>query len=248
MILPAGAVGRTIGGNTIISQAAGGAVFVAASTVPVLVRTNFTKARLYGFEISNEIKLSRAWTFGGNFTYIHSEDRATGLAPDIEGGTPLPTGFVRLRYQPTRRYWVEAYSTMTRRQSRLSSLDLGDRRTGATRSRSDIANFFNRGARARGLTNPGPDGVFNTADDRLTATNETLLQIQNRVLGAAASAPLFDHLPGYGLFNVRGGVRFGERHTLSFDFENITDQAYRGTSWGIDGPGRSVSARYQYRF
>jgi hemoglobin/transferrin/lactoferrin receptor protein len=130
----------------------------------------------------------------------------------------------------------------------LSSLDLGDRRTGATRSRGQIANFFNRGARVRGLVSPGPDGIVGNADDRLIATEETLAQVQNRVLGSATSAPLFDHIPGYGLINLRGGFKFGEKSEVSLDFENITDQNYRGLAWGIEGPGRSVTARYHYRF
>jgi hemoglobin/transferrin/lactoferrin receptor protein len=49
-------------------------------------------------------------------------------------------------------------------QNRLSTLDLEDRRTGATRTRSNIKNFFYNGATARGWVNAGPDGVFN-ADD-----------------------------------------------------------------------------------
>lgn len=249
LIAAPGSVGRTVGSEVITRQDANGTIYVAATTNPVLVRTNISDARIYGFEYSTELKISSAWTFGGNFTYLHSADKDNGLPPDIEGGTPPPTGFVRLRYQPPgKRYWLEAYSTMTRPQRRLSSLDLADRRTGATRTRADIANFFNRGARVRGLVSPGTDNIFGTADDRLIATNETLTQIQNRVLGTANSAPLYDHLPGYGLFNLRGGLRFGERHTLGFDFENITDQAHRNPSWGVDGPGRSISARYQFRF
>jgi hemoglobin/transferrin/lactoferrin receptor protein len=58
---------------------------------------------------------------------------------------------VRIRYAPAgRRYWVEPYVHAAARQSRLSSLDLEDRRTGASRSRSSIASFFNNGARAQG--------------------------------------------------------------------------------------------------
>jgi len=67
------------------------------------------------------------------------------------------------------------------------------------------------------------------------------------VLASATSAPLFDHIPGYALFNVRGGYRF-ERSEISFDFKNITDQNYRGLAWGIEGPGRSITGRYRYRF
>ena len=50
------------------------------------------------------------------------------------------------------------------------------------------------------------------------------------------------------ILGLGSGYHRYEYDMFGFDFENITDQAYRGPSWGIDGPGRSVSARYQYRF
>ncbi len=250
LILPQGAVGQFLGDQPIVNQLSNGVVFVPlALTQPALVRANFSEARLMGLEYTLDFRFNSAWTFGGNFTYIRAEDRATGLPPNIEGGTPPANVFMRLRYQPAgRRYWIEAYSTLADRQSRLSSLDLADRRTGGTRSRANIASFFNNGARVRGLTGPGPDALFGTADDVLLATNETLPQVQNRVLGSATAAPLFTYLPGYGLFNVRGGYRFNENQELFLDFENIADKSYRAPSWGVDGPGRSLTVRYQYRF
>ncbi|MDQ2974026.1 MAG: TonB-dependent receptor [Acidobacteriota bacterium] len=249
LILPPGAVGKMLGDQTITSQNANGAVFVPLSTAPVLIRTNFTDARIWGVEHTLNIPFNRDWTFAENFTYVRAKDKANGLPPNIEGGTPPATGFLRLRYQPSgKRYWIEGYSTLAGRQSRLSSLDLGDRRTGATRSRGNIQDFFRRGACVRGLVNPGPDGRCGTGDETiLIPTGETLSQVQNRVLGSATSAPLFDHIPGYALFNVRGGYRF-EKSDISFDFENITDQNYRGLAWGIEGPGRSITGRYRFRF
>ena len=250
LILPPGATGRFLGSEQITSQNANGAVFVSLSTNPVLVRTNLARARINGLEYELNYRFAPAWTLGGNFTLIRAYDRATGLPPNIEGGTPPATTFLRLRYEPAgRRYYVEAYSTFATTQRRLSTLDLGDRRVGAARSRNDIRDFFRNGACVRGLVNPGPDGRCATGDETiLIATGETLAQVQTRVLGAATSAPLFTYIPGYGLFNVRGGFRFGEGSLISFAFENIFDQTHRGLSWGIDGPGRSVTARYQYRF
>jgi outer membrane receptor protein involved in Fe transport len=251
LILPPGAVGKSIGGQPIVSQGPTGVVFVPLSTSPVLIRTNISDARIWGLEYTLEAQLNANWIFGGNFTYIYAKDKATGLPPDLEGGTPAPTGFLRLRYQPAgKHFWIEAYSTLADRQSRLSSLDLGDRRNGATRSTGQIANFFNRGARVRGLISPGPDGVFGTADDRLIPTGETLAQVQTRVLGSptAPPQPLFTYIPGYGLVNVRAGFSINERSEITLDFENITDHDYRGLSWGIEGPGRSVAARYRLRF
>lgn len=249
LILPPGAVGKRLGDQTITSQNANGAVFVPLSTSPVLVRANFTDARIWGVEHTLEIPFNRDWTFAENFTYIRAKDKANGLPPNIEGGTPPAMGFLQLRYEPSgKRYWIEGYSSLAGRQGRLSSLDLGDRRTGATRSRDNIGDFFRRGACVRGLVNPGPDGRCGTGDETiLLSTGETLAQVQNRVLGSATSAPLFDHIPGYALFNVRGGYRF-ERSDISFDFENITDQNYRGLAWGIEGPGRSFTGRYRFHF
>jgi hemoglobin/transferrin/lactoferrin receptor protein len=250
LILPPGAVGKFLGSNLIERQNANGAVFVALSPAPVLVQANFGATRLKGVEYALEWRLRAAWTLAGNYSYVRADDQRTGEPPNLGGGgLPPQTGFLRLRYQPPRKnFWIEAYSTLAGRQDRLSSLDLADRRTGAARSRTNIQNFFRRGARARGLIGPGLDGAFGSADDVLLATGETLAQAQTRVLGAANSAPLFTAIPGYGLVGLRGGFRFREKQEISIDFENIADKSHRAPGWGIDGPGRSISVRYQLRF
>jgi hemoglobin/transferrin/lactoferrin receptor protein len=155
-----------------------------------------------------------------------------------------------LRYAPVgSKFWIEPFMHAAGRQERLSSLDLGDRRTGAGRTRTSIQNFFRNGARARGLINAGADGVFGNTDDILIPTGETLLQVQNRVLGVGVnSTSLFPAIPGYVTFNLRGGFRFAERHEVMIEFENIGDRNYRGISWGVDAPGRGVYARYSTRF
>jgi outer membrane receptor protein involved in Fe transport len=241
LILPAGAVGSSLAGEPIVRQLPSGVVFVAASTNPVLVRANFDRARIWGVEYALDWAFAADWSTGGVFTYLHAEDRTTGLPPNIEGGTPAPDGYLRLRYAPAgaRRFWVEPYLHAAGRQSRLSSLDLGDRRTGAGRSRSNIAAFFGNGATARGLV----------ADDVLLATGETLAQVQDRVLGpGVSSAPLFSYIPGYVTFGVRGALRFAGRHEVLVDFENVGDRNYRGISWGMDAPGRNLFLRYRMTF
>ena len=250
LILPNGAVGQFLGDQQIISQLSNGAVFVPLSTSPVLVRANYTGARIYGFEFEMEARLTQELKFTGNYTYIRSEDKETNLPPNIEGGTPPPTGFVSFKYEPPGKpFWIEFYSTLADRQDRLSSLDLSDRRTGATRTRTQIQNFFRRGACVRGLTS-NADGVCGTGDETiLLPTSETLAQVQNRVLGIGVnSAPLFRYLPGYGIANLRGGFRFGENSQIFWAFENIFDKQYRNPSWGIDGAGRSFRIAYRYRF
>ena len=180
---------------------------MAASSNPVLVRANATAARVQGFEGTLEWKPSRTLAFGTVVTWLRTRDLSTGAPPNIEGGTPAPEGYLTVRFvAPSTRWWVEPYVHAAARQPRLSSLDLEDRRTGATRSRSSISSFFLNGATARGWVSPGTDNLPGTADDVLAVTGETLAEIQDRVLGAGVtSAPLFTAVPGYVTAGVRGG-------------------------------------------
>ena len=249
LILPQGAVGTSLGGTPITAQNANGAVFVQASANPVLVRANFDEARVWGIEWLGEFTLNKSMTVGTTYTYMEARDLNTDLPPNIEGGTPAPFGTVWLRYskdgQP---WWVEPYFTFAQKQDNLSTLDLGDRRTGANRTRGQIQNFFRNGARARDWINPGPDNVFGNADDTLIETGETLAQIQDRVLGPGVnSAPLYTAVAGYVTFGVRFGLRSGP-HAISVDLENINDKNYRGISWGMDAAGFGLNLRYTLRF
>jgi outer membrane receptor protein involved in Fe transport len=249
LILPPGAVGITLGDQTITRQTATGTVFVPASTSPVLVRANFDRARVWGIEHTLSATLSPAWSASTVFTYLHAADRTTGLPPNIEGGTPAPDGWLKVRWQSSGgRIWVEGYLHAAGAQDRLSSLDLEDRRTGAPRSRSSIASFFTNGARARGLVSSGPDGVAGNADDVLLATGETLPQVQDRVLGPGVnSSSLYTEVAGYAVFGVRGSWRAGP-HEVFLDVQNLGDRNYRGISWGMDAPGRGAYFRYALRF
>lgn len=262
LILPQGATGTSLGSQVITSQNANGAVFVSLSTSPVLVQANFGDTRIRGTEVNLEYRFADAWTVAGNHSYVHAADRATGVAPNLGGGgIPPQFAFLRLRYQPPgRHYWIEGYTNMAGRQDRLSTLDIADRRTGGARTRTQIQNFFRRGACVRGITTVGTNGQCGSAGATLISTGETLVQVQNRVLPIGATingvlvvdndtaVPLFTTIPGYGLFNIRGGYRFGENHEISADLENIGDKSHRAPGWGIDGPGRSITLRYQYRF
>ncbi|MDX2039685.1 MAG: TonB-dependent receptor [Acidobacteriota bacterium] len=250
LILPQGAVGKVLGSQTIERQNANGAVFVPLSTSPVLVQANLGGTRLQGVEYTLNFRITNAWSFGGNYSYVYAEDRATGAPPNLGGGgIPPQMGFLRLRYQPAKsNYWIEAYTNLAGRQDRLSTLDLADRRTGATRSRAAIQNFFRRGACVRGITTPGTNGQCNSAGGTLKVTGETLAQVQTRLLGTMDSAPLFTAIPGYGLVNLRGGFRFDDRSKISIDLENIADKSHRAPGWGVDGPGISLTVRYQYQF
>lgn len=259
LVLPPGAVGRFLGSEQIVAQNASGLVFVATATSPVLVRVNYDNARFNGVEFNTQARLTKQLSFNGNFTYIRAHSLLDGSPPNIEGGVPPATGFVSFRYQPRTRFYIEAYSTITGRQNRLSSLDLADRRTGAARSRRNIQNFFSRGACVRGVTTPGNTGC-GTAGGILISTGETLAQLQNRLLPIGATVngvtvvnddtpvPTHTAVPGYGLVGVRAAFKFAERSEIFVDFENIFDRRYRGISWGVDGAGRGVTLRYRYKF
>jgi hemoglobin/transferrin/lactoferrin receptor protein len=239
LILPPGAAGQFLGEQQIVRQLPTGAVFVPAATAPVQIRSNLGSAETYGLEHALEVKLTRSLSFSENLTWLYARDRRSGLAPDIEGGTPPLTSNLRLRWAPrAKRYWGEMYSTLADRQDRLSSLALADRRAGAARSRANIAGFFNNGARVRGLV----------ASAVLVPTGETLAQVQDRVLGSANSAPLFTAIPGHALFGIRGGFQVSERSNVLVDFSNMLDQGHRGVSWGVDGAGRSLAVRYGHSF
>jgi outer membrane receptor protein involved in Fe transport len=238
LILPPGAVGRSLNDQVITSQTAGGVVFVPASSAPVLVRANFDDARIYGVEGDVEARAGSRVTVTGVLTYLYAKDKRNGLPPNIEGGTPAPDAWLKIRYQSSKqRFWIEPYLHAAAEQDRLSTLDLEDRRTGAPRTRASIASFFANGATARGLVR---DGI-------LLATGESVAQVQNRVLGSANGSSLYTSVAGCAVFGVRGGARLG-RHELLIDFDNIGDKNYRGVSWGIDAPGRGVYVRYAARF
>ena len=249
LILPQGAVGQLLGGQPIISQGPTGVVFVAAATNPVLVRSNFTAAKLFGIEYEVEAKLTTRLTFKGNFTYIRAEDKDTGLPPNIEGGTPPPNGFVSIRYDRSR-FWIEAYSTLATKQDRLSTLDLGDRRTGGARTRAQIENYFRRGACVNSLTiNAARTCNADVNTYTLIPTGENITQVLTRVLGPGfQSSNLFNSLPSYALANLRGGIKINEKANVFWAFENIFDSFHRNPSWGIDGAGRNFTAQFRYKF
>ena len=51
----------------------------------------------------------------------------------------------------------------------------------------------------------------------------------------------------YQLFGIRFGFTQG-RHSVLVDASNLGDENYRGISWGMDGPGRMITARYTIRY
>ena len=107
LILPQGAVGLVLGGSPIVAQNPNGTVFVAATTVPVLVRANFDDARIWGIEHSAELSAGSV-SARSAFTFLQARDQNTHLPPNIEGGTPAPELWLFARWQRSgARWWVE---------------------------------------------------------------------------------------------------------------------------------------------
>jgi hypothetical protein len=95
--------------------------------------------------------------------------------------------------------------------------------------------------------------VFEAIPDRLRvsgALRYNVGQYRSRASDApiVTAVPLFNRIPGYVLFNLRGDFKLGENQEVSADCENIADMSHRSPGWGIDGPDRSITLRYQIRF
>jgi hypothetical protein len=150
---------------------------------------------------------------------------------------PPPLGGARLRWAG-QSLWMEGVVSFAAEQTRLSADDLTDPRSGAVRSRSAIADFFNGTAVDLGLVQNGV----------LTATGETLSQVQNRVLGSASSAPLFTTEPGFVVWGLRAGVSLTRRLAITVIGENLSDANYRFYGSGVDGIGAGLQVRMRYSF
>ena len=237
LLLPAGAVGGLVGGQTIIRQDATGAVFTSLSSSAVFVRTNALKVRLRGIESSLALKLRSDLALNANAFYVRGTDLHTGAPPNLENGVPPLTGFVGVKWE--RSAWLELYSNFAGPQRRFSDNDISQARIGGLRTKEEIAGFFNGGAVARGLVHNGI----------LVPTGETLAQVQLRLLGPGLLPnQLFTKNPGFALLNLRGGFRIGERSSVTVLLENIFDQNYRTMGSGIDGPGTNAAVRYSFSF
>jgi outer membrane receptor protein involved in Fe transport len=238
LLLPAGAVGQTVGGQPIIRQESTGAVFTSLSNTAVFVRTNAAKVRMMGVEGGVAARLRRNLTVNANMFYIHGKDLRTGLPPSLENGIPPATGFLGVKWERSRG-WIELYSNFAAPQRRFSDNDISQARIGGIRTAAEIAGFFNGGAIPRGLVRNGI----------LLPTGETLAQVQLRVLGPGLQPnQLFTKNPGFALLNLCGGFRVGERSSVTLILENIFDKNYRTMGSGIDGPGTNAAVRYSFSF
>ncbi len=243
-------------------QRAQNVITVATALDPRAIKAfvNDGAAKYYGVDALARYSFTPRWLLEGNYSYLLGRE----LNPNrFIRRLPPQHGHAALRYQPT--FWhgriafIEASSDLVGAQKRLSGGDITDERIGAAIRRSDIASFF-RGSLLRPYVRAGADGAFGTADDVFTATGETLLQIQNRVLPIGAGvngvritddnsrAPMFLKTAGYATLNLRGSLRLAENAHLDLAAMNLLDKNYRTHGSGMDAPGRNLFVRLRVMF
>ena len=235
-IFPTSIVGTTIAGFTVARQDAAGRAFIDADPRPIVSRTNVDRVRVLGVEADVRVQVTPEWQVAGYASMVNGHELGTN---QFLRRMPPPFGGVRARWTPVGRpFWIEGTSSFAFTQTRLSPGDLSDARIGGIRSRHSIAEFFNGGATDLGLVQNGT----------LTATGETLSQVQDRVLGDAEAATLFDRTPGFLTFGVRAGWQLHPDVELTVLTENLTDRNYRWHGSGVDAPGTNAQVRLRYAF
>jgi outer membrane receptor protein involved in Fe transport len=233
IVFPTNIVGTNIAGYDVVRQDPSGLAYIAQDTRPIRTSINVGHSRIVGFETEGEVEITRDWRTRAYF----SMSNGRVVDGDYLSKMPPPLGGASVRWSPGR-LWVEGTTMFALRQTRLSSSDLTDARIGATRSRTQIANYFNGTAVDLGYVSNGV----------LLATNETVAQVQSRVLGTASSAPMFTDMAAFVTFGARGGITLHDRVELIVIGENLADRNYRFMGSGTDAPGANLQVRLRYMF
>lgn len=245
LLFPVSAVPASLAGQPVtalpqtVAQAAQGVVTVATAIDPRAVKSflNDGRSRYYGVETLAEYRSSR-WLVSAGYSYLLGRD----LNPNRNiRRLPPQQGSLRIRRQTSwRGFWVEAGMLAAGAQDRLAGGDIDDERIGASRSRSDIASFFN-GTRMSPYIRDG----------RLMITGETLTEIQNRVLPGVSDSlrvPLYTSTPGWAIFHVKAGLPLTDRLILTAGILNIADRNFRIHGSGVDGAGRNAFVTMRWNF
>jgi outer membrane receptor protein involved in Fe transport len=227
-------VGTVISGFQVVRQDATGLAYIAEDVRPIATRVNHDRARVLGADAEGEVRLTSALAASGHVSIASGK-----LLPDGEFLRRMapPMGTAKMRWT-SQRMWAEGVVSFAAEQKRLNSADLTDARIGGVRTRASIGTFFNAGATDLGLVRNGV----------LVATGETLAEVQQRVLGGAASAPLYLTQPGFVTLGFRSGVRLRTGIDVTLLVENLTDTNYRLYGSGVDAPGFNVQARTRFQF
>ncbi len=235
IVFPANVVGTVIDGYQVVRQDAAGLAYIAQDIRPIVTSFNSGRTRVTGFEAEVGVRLSSTWNAYGNFSM--SNGRLVDTDEMVRRMSP-PLGTARLRWSRPDGVWVEGAVLFAGAQTRLNSGDLTDARIGAVRTRSQIASYFGGTATDLGLVRNGV----------LLATGETLAEVQNRVLGTAASAPLYTRTAGFAIVNLRGGFTLSRHLDVTVIGENLFDTNYRLHGSGVDGPGANLVVRTRLHF
>jgi hemoglobin/transferrin/lactoferrin receptor protein len=242
LLFPASAAPSSLAGLpvTVIAptaaQRAQGVVTVATAIDPRAVKAfvNDGSSTYYGTESWLRYAASSHWRAEAAYSFIVGRD----LNPNRNiRRLPPQQGMVAVSYARTR-FWWRTSIVAAGAQTRLSGGDIDDERIGASRSRADIAAFFNGSRIAPYLQ----QGVF-------TPTGETLAQIQNRVLPGVPDAtrvPLYLSTAGWWTWNLFGGLPIAERWHINGALLNVLDRNYRLHGSGVDGTG--INAYVALRF
>ncbi len=234
IVFPTSVVGTVIAGFEIVRQDGAGLAYIAQDIRPVNTSVNADRARVNGVEMDGTWRMSSRWAASGHFAMSNGRLVATGepvrrMSPPIGGGS--------LRWT-ARRGWLEGTVSFARAQTRLNGGDLTDARIGAARTRGAIATYFNGTATDLGLVSGGV----------LLSTGESLAQVQNRVMGTAATSYLFTQTDGFVVLGARAGLRVLSWLDATVIGDNLTDRNYRLHGSGLDAPGANLSVRLRARF
>jgi outer membrane receptor protein involved in Fe transport len=227
-------VGTTLSGFDVVRMDQTGLAYIAQDVRPIATRVNVDRARVTGFDAEGAWRLNSGLTASAYFSTANGR-----VLPDGEylRRMPPPLGGAKLRWT-RERIWTEGVLSFAGSQTRFNSGDSSDARIGALRTRASIATFFQGTATDMGLVSNGV----------LAATGESLSQVQDRLLGPAASAALYTSQPGFAVVGVRAGFRVTPSLDLSILGENLADVNYRLYGSGLDAPGINVQVRTRYRF
>lgn len=234
IVFPTNVVGTSIFGFDIVRQDAAGLAYIAQDIRPVGTSINADQTTVRGVEAEVGVRIGSNWNAYANLATANGHLDSTG--EPTRRMTP-PIGAARLRWSKSRT-WVEGALVWAAAQTRMNAGDLTDARIGAVRTRAQIASYFSGTATDLGLVKGGI----------LVATGETVAQVQTRVLGTAASAPLFTQTDGFAIVSLRGGVKFGPHLDLTVIGDNLADTNYRVHGSGVDGAGRNLVVRTRVSF
>lgn len=234
IVFPSNVVGQSLFGFDIVRQDAAGLAYIAQDIRPVNTSINADQTIVRGVEAEVGIRIGANWNAFANVATSNGHLESTG---EFTRRMTPPIGAARLRWAKPRT-WIEGAVVWAAAQTRLNPADLTDARIGAVRTRAQIASYFNGTATDLGLVQGGV----------LVATGESLAQVQNRVLGTAASAPLYTQTAGFAIVNLRGGVTVTRNLDVTVIGENLADTNYRIHGSGVDGVGRNLVVRTRVSF